>query len=133
MDPSAAVLVCALELLGRAHAIAPIILLTSPPPGASRHVEAFVTHSPDTIYLITTTAVLHDAGGDPWSGARQEACRKLASIIVHEEWHVRNGPDERGAYLAQLTMLQAVRAASVTIAGVRQSMAAVVARRDKRN
>jgi hypothetical protein len=133
MDLSAAALVCALELLGRPHAIAPVVFLTSPPLSASRNVEAFVTHSPDTIYVITTTAVFRDAGGDPWSGVRQEACRKLASIIVHEEWHLRNGPDERGAYLAQLTMLQAVRAAPVTIAGVRQSMAAVVAARDKRD
>ncbi len=33
------------------------------------------------------------------------AARKLASILVHEEWHVRNGPDEEGAYAAQLTTL----------------------------
>ena len=27
---------------------------------------------------------------------------KLASIITHEEWHVRYGADGRGAYRAQL-------------------------------
>ena len=33
---------------------------------------------------------------------------KIASILVHEEWHLRNGADERGAYLAQLTALAAL-------------------------
>jgi hypothetical protein len=30
---------------------------------------------------------------------------KLASIIVHEAWHFKNGPDEAGAYEAQLQFL----------------------------
>jgi hypothetical protein len=33
------------------------------------------------------------------------AMRKLASILAHEEWHIRHGSDERGAYEQQLTTL----------------------------
>ena len=31
--------------------------------------------------------------------------RKLASILAHEEWHIRHGSDERGAYQQQLITL----------------------------
>ena len=31
--------------------------------------------------------------------------KKLASVLAHEEWHIRNGADESGAYYAQLTTL----------------------------
>jgi len=34
-----------------------------------------------------------------------QALRKLASILVHEEWHLRHGADERAAYHAQLREL----------------------------
>jgi hypothetical protein len=125
MSPAAAVIVCALDLLGRSQASAPIVLLATPPVSASANAEAFVTHNPDTIYLITSTAVFQDALRDRWSGAHLDACRKIASIIVHEEWHLRYGPDERGAYLAQLMALQALQASWETIAAVRRSMAAV--------
>jgi hypothetical protein len=128
MGPSAAVLVCALELLGRSRATAPVVLIESPPPHASSNVEAFVTRDPDTIYLITTTAAFRDAMADPWGTRRRESCRKVASIIVHEEWHLRFGADERGAYLAQLTALQVLGAESQTIGGVRRAMAAVLNR-----
>ena len=33
------------------------------------------------------------------------AMRKLASILAHEEWHVRHGPDEKAAYERQLITL----------------------------
>jgi hypothetical protein len=38
------------------------------------------------------------------------AIRKIASVLVHEEWHVRHGSDEAGAYAAQLTTLVALDA-----------------------
>ena len=34
-----------------------------------------------------------------------DAMRKLASILAHEEWHVRHGPDEKSAYEHQLITL----------------------------
>ena len=108
MWSAAAVLRCALSMLGRgASTLPPIVFLEVPPPHASPNVEAFVGESDDTIYLITSAPAFqaarrsHHVCGDP------PALKKLASIIVHEEWHVRHGSDERGAYDAQLMALRA--------------------------
>jgi len=98
MASAAAVLVCVLNLLGRP--MPPIVLLDVLPADVSRNAEAFVRRDQDTIYLLTTTPVFADAR----RGDRQ-AWKKLASILVHEEWHLRHGPDERGAYQAQLIEL----------------------------
>ncbi len=95
---AAAVLVCVLNLLGRP--MPPIVLLDIRPPDASANAEAFVRRNPDTIYLLTGTAIFRDAQ----RGDRQ-AWKKLASILVHEEWHLRHGADERAAYQAQLIEL----------------------------
>ena len=38
------------------------------------------------------------------------AARKLASVLVHEETHVKQGADEKSAYAAQLTTLTALGA-----------------------
>ena len=56
MLSAAAVVVCALDLLGRSNAAAPIQFLSSPPPAASRNAEAILVRNPTTIYLITSTA-----------------------------------------------------------------------------
>ena len=130
MDPSAAVLVCALGLLGRSHANAPVVLLPSPPPHASPNVEAFVQRDPDRIYLITSSAAFREASSER-SPDRHEACRKMASIIVHEEWHLAHGSNEREAYLAQLTTLQMLGATPETIGSVRKSMRAVAAAQEQ--
>jgi hypothetical protein len=126
MLTAAAVVVCALDLLGRSpHSTVPIRFLDTPPPGASRNVEAFIMRRPDTIYLITSSEAFRDAArgrGDPRSN---DGCRKIASIIVHEEWHLRYGDDEEGAYLAQLTTLMRLNADSATLTTVRRSMDAV--------
>jgi len=133
MLTAAAVVVCALDLLGRSSgSIAPIRFLDVPPPGASRNVEAFVMHNPDTIYLITSTETFRSAQGAVGDAGRREACRHMASVIVHEEWHLRHGGDEQGAYLAQLTMLTALGANNESLSAVRRSMMFVVDREKKR-
>ena len=57
---------------------------------------------------------------------------KLASVIVHEAWHLQHGRDEGGAYDAQLIFLQMTeawatfqlnRAAAVTLNEVRRAKA----------
>ena len=63
----------------------------------------------------------------------QSRCRlKLASVIVHEAWHLQHGRDEAGAYDAQLIFLQLTeasatlqlnQAAAVNIYEVRQAKA----------
>jgi hypothetical protein len=59
------------------------------------------------------------------------ALKKLASIIAHEAWHVRHGPDERGAYEAQLTALMfvGVEPGSALYSGVVKSMQATLKKR----
>ena len=48
---------------------------------------------------------------------------KLASTIIHEAWHYRHGPDEAGAYDAQIAFLITHGGSSAQIAGVRRSRA----------
>jgi hypothetical protein len=123
MSPAAAVVVCALALLGRSpNTTVPIVLLDAPPASKSTNVEAFLARDPDTIYLITSSRVFREAllAGDPH--ANLDAFRKIASIIVHEEWHARNGHDERGAYQAQLTVLTMLGANPNVISDVKRSM-----------
>ena len=109
MSTAALVVVCALNLLGRsAGQLPPIVLLDATPPGVSPNAEGFVRKNPDTIYLLTGTSSFRSAvsaettRGHCWA---QQSLKKIASVIVHEEWHLNHGTDERGAYLAQLTAL----------------------------
>jgi hypothetical protein len=127
MLSAAAVVVCALGLLGRSPKDTfPIRFMDQPPPGASRNVEAFVTRNPDIIVLITSTAIFQDAQRAVDPNRNIDSFRKIASIIVHEEWHLRHGDDERAAYEAQIVTLLALGATSNVISSVRASMLAVV-------
>jgi len=127
MLTAAAVVVCALDLLARSHgSTVPIRLLDVPPPGASANAEAFVSRNPDTIYLITSTDAFQSAQGERYGRGNYDSCRHIAGVIVHEEWHLRNGPDEQGAYLAQLTTLAALGASQLNITAVRRSMMFVI-------
>jgi hypothetical protein len=109
MSPAASVLVCALAMLGRSEArLPPIELVDVRPPDASANAEAFVRPYHNVIYLITSAPVFRAALSehrDPCEFRDQQALKKLASIIVHEEWHLKHGSDEKGAYAAQLTEL----------------------------
>ena len=107
MWTAASVLACALSVLGRSGSnMPPIELVDIAPPGVSAGAEAYVLHGTGTIYLITSSSVFQNA-----LRSRSQHCsdsvaiRKLASILAHEEWHVRHGPDERSAYEQQLITL----------------------------
>jgi len=128
MSP-AVVLVCALRLLGApANVLAPIELVVVPPPDAAANVDAFVRAGSGVISILT--------GSETFEAVRRSECRtydsvaKLASIIAHEEWHVRHGGDERGAYEAQLATLVrlGVSLTSRVFAGVVRSMQVVLER-----
>jgi hypothetical protein len=129
MTPAATVLVCALELLGRSPQSLPRIeLLDLRPAAVSVNAEAFVDPDTATIYILTTSAVFRAALKSVSRCGRTGAIRKLASIIVHEEWHVRHGSDEQGAYFAQLTALSMLGEIDTPLYNsVRRAMAAVVA------
>jgi hypothetical protein len=122
MLSAAAVVVCALGLLGRSlPGTIPIKLVDSAPRGASRNVEGFLTRDPDTIYLVTSTPHFRDAQrGD------LDALRQIASVIVHEEWHLLHGADEKSAYEAQLTTLTWLGASSNLVGIVKKSMLVVL-------
>jgi hypothetical protein len=128
MSSADAVLACVLSLLGRsADSMPPIQLVSQAPDHASELVEAYVRPYDPTIYIVTSTAVFRDAQA---AGARcgSNADKKLASILAHEEWHVRHGTDERGAYDAQLKAMirLGVPGDSPMYRGVIRSMLAVI-------
>ena len=112
MSASAIVVVCALELLGRsADRLPPIKVLDTPPPGVSANAEAFVDRNEGVIYLIASAPSFRVAAAAQHRSSTRGQCverhalKMVASIIVHEQWHLEHGSDERGAYYAQLTEL----------------------------
>lgn len=130
MSSADAVLACVLSLLGRsADSMPPIQLVSQAPVHASEHVEAYVRPHDPKIYVVTSTAVFRDA---QTAGARSRcgsnADKKLASILAHEEWHLRHGRDERGAYGAQLKAMirLGIPGDSPMYRGVQRSMLAVL-------
>ena len=108
MWSAATVVVCALSLLGRSpQTLPPIALVEVRPADVSPQAEGFVRRgSEDTIYLITSTSAFQSAQRARYRCGNVQAVIKVASVIVHEEWHVRHGPDERGAYSAQMMALR---------------------------
>ena len=106
MSIAASVLACALSVLGRTEAsMPPIELIDIAPPGVSAGAEAFVLPGSGTIHVITSSAVFRDAAQVGRQCGYSGAMRKLASILAHEEWHVRHGPGEKAAYEYQLITL----------------------------
>jgi hypothetical protein len=125
MWSAATVLVCALDLLGRsAGSFPPITFLEVRPPDVSARADAFVRRGDDTIYLVTTAPAFQRLQRSRDRCSELNAVRSLASVLVHEEWHVRNGPDERRAYEAQLMALRAMNAGpgNPVYAGVNRAM-----------
>jgi hypothetical protein len=105
MWSAASVLACALSVLGRSESSMPRIeLIDVAPIDVSVGAEAFVRRDTGTIYLVTSSGVFQAALSrthcSDWV-----AMRKLASILAHEEWHVRHGSDEKKAYEYQLLTL----------------------------
>jgi hypothetical protein len=104
MWTAASVLACALSVLGRSETNMPRIeLLDLAPPEASVGAEAFVRQN--TIYMITSSSAFQTALHSRAECTPSVAMRKLASILAHEAWHVRNGADEKSAYEHQLITL----------------------------
>ena|SRR5688572_9466084 len=80
--------------------------------------------------LLTTSEAFRTALKAQTRCGNRNALRKLASILVHEEWHLRHGSDEEGAYSAQLTTLTMLGARDTPVYGsVQRAMVAVLAQR----
>jgi hypothetical protein len=106
MWSAASVLACALSVLGRSESSMPRIeLIDVAPIDVSIGAEAFVRHGTGTIYLITSSLIFQEALTTRRHCSDSLPMRKLASILAHEEWHVRHGPDEKAAYEYQLITL----------------------------
>jgi hypothetical protein len=102
MWSAATVITCALAALGRdASTLPPIELVETRPAGVSKNAEAFTRGTSNVIYLITSSTAFKTAQDN----RDYSAVAKIASVIVHEEWHLRHGLDENGAYDAQLLAL----------------------------
>jgi hypothetical protein len=100
------VLLCALEVLGRSAAsFPPIELVATAPANASPGVEAYVGPWDKKIYLVTTSAPFRRQMASNTRCGDVMAARKLASILIHEELHIRENASERTAYQAQLLRL----------------------------
>ncbi len=140
MVTAASVVVCALSMLGRGAGTLPrIAFVDAPPPGISRQAEGFALRDPDTIYLVTSSdafrTAVRTAERSHLKCGHYVAVAKVASVIVHEEWHLRHDADERGAYEAQIMVLRArlgFEADSAIVFGVRKAMRAALREPDAR-
>lgn len=105
------VLVCALALLPRSPgSFPPIVLVDTRPRYASAAAEAWVLSGDRRIHLLTTSRAFVQAMRSLDRCGELLALKKIASVVIHEEWHVRHGTAEDGAYAAQLTALTAMHA-----------------------
>ena len=100
------VLLCALTLLHRSvHSFPPIEFVNLRPAYVSDNAEAYVLTGDTRIFLVTASPAFVRARRALYKCGDLQALRKIASVLVHEEWHVRHGSDEAGAYAAQLGIL----------------------------
>lgn len=111
----------------------PIVLASVLPDSASRGVEAWTVFREDGrgdhVVVYAESSVFNCASRQTPVHLNPPMClRKLASIIVHEAWHFRNGPDEAGAYEAQIFFLTMRGGSSMEIAGVLRARDRVKAR-----
>lgn len=111
MWSTATVLGCALSLLARGEtSLPPISLIEQRPADVSAQAEAFVRAGDHTIFLLTASRVFKQAQRASLPCGEVNALKKLASVIIHEEWHVRHGRGEADAYVAQLRALVTLNA-----------------------
>ena len=135
MQSAAAVIACALALLGRSEkSMPPITLVEAPPKHGSIQADAFVSLPDPRIYVVTTSPTFLDAIASRSTCSNSDPLKKLASVLTHEEWHIRNGSDESGAYYAQLTTLLrlGVPPDNNTYRSVQRSMQAVLKKKNQK-
>jgi hypothetical protein len=101
------VFVCALALLGRSPQSFPATqFVETAPLSVARTAAAYVSRDGDPhIVLITSTTAFVSARAARTPCSDLDAIREIAAVLAHEQWHIRHGADEEGAYDAQLTTL----------------------------
>jgi hypothetical protein len=102
----------------------PIVLISALSWPVSPGAEAWTVYDEhskgERIFVYTRSRTFQCASVPRWD--QYQCLLKVASVIVHEAWHLRNGPDEAGAYEAQLVYLQLNEASAAS--GFLQSAAA---------
>jgi len=120
----------AIQLAGTSVAGLPVVLAAKPPDGASDGVEAWLLRGPDErprqIVVYRESEAFRCASGV----TRRDYQRllKVASVIVHEAWHHRNGSEEARAYDAQIEFLVFNGGSSTMLSGVRRAQARLIER-----
>jgi hypothetical protein len=117
-----------LILSGLDRANLPMTLATVAPASASRGLEAWTTYDAtgigEQIFVYTGSDMFRCASRP--LGMRQ--CRiRLASALVHEAWHFKNGRNEESAYEVQIAFLLRNGAATEHVMAVRLAQSRVVA------
>jgi hypothetical protein len=96
-------------MAGLGAAKLPIILTSIVPPMADPLAEAWLSSTVDgptrAIFLFTDSEPFRCASRSRSGRNRYKCLIKLASIIVHEAWHLKNGANEAEAYQAQISFL----------------------------
>ena len=106
-----AVLACALTLLGRSvSSFPPIEFVTTIPADVSPGAEAYVRVNDRRIFLVTASRHFRELQLARSRCGNIMSARKLASVLIHEEAHLKQGAGESEAYAAQLTTLTALGA-----------------------
>lgn len=107
MSTASLVLMCALELLGRKpEQLPPIEILLDRPRAVSSSAAAFADLEMGIVYLIASASPFVEAQSAPLERcAERGEFKLLASVVVHEVWHVLHGANEAQAYEAQLMAL----------------------------
>jgi len=139
-----AVLQRALRLAGpQSYAQLSFVLTSELPTTVSQGAEAWTLYDEhgmgNRIFMYTGSRAFRCASvSHPDQG---QCLLKVASVIVHEAWHLRTGPDEVGAYEAQIiflklneasAFLQSNEAAAMNIREVRMARDRVLAETRKR-
>jgi hypothetical protein len=110
----------------------PIVLAAAPGGDVESTAEAWTTRDgtgrPQRIVVSSSSDVFRCAMPDV---DNHQCLLKLASILVHEEWHFRYGADEQHAYEAQLRFLRVRGASSYFISGVERARRYVMAREQR--
>jgi hypothetical protein len=105
------VFVCALAMLGRTEqSFPPVQFVEKAPVGVSPSAEAYMLTEEKRVVLITSSWAFRVARQAQYQCGQAQALHQIAGVLAHEEWHVRHGLDEEGAYDAQLTALTSVGA-----------------------
>jgi hypothetical protein len=98
-----------------------IELVPTRPRDASPKAAAWVRITADAavpvIYVAQDSHVYHDATAGDY-----QALVQLAGMLAHERWHIQHGPDELGAYDAQLSMMEYLHADSLHLTEVRKAV-----------